>query len=474
LAGSTISLKHDEGAPPGFNAFSFLSYMNNQLAYTGWSQRFTDIIFSKQYIDVPAPVGATAPTWFTGLSEKTWTVIAGGSGFTGSDFQKGALLSSRNPGLNAVSYTDQYGTTSSAGDHSAIITNWTGGVANQEHKELLLVANGGHGGYWGNEVYALQLNQDVPAWVRLTDPTPSSYCNGQITYLGSSGSAAAIYADGRPRAMHTAHSQCWGDGKVWTGQQIAYAAMGHSNNQVFSFNRRSLGSSFPVAHNGGTGPWKSLGLGSTDSAGGLGWGCTCFDRVNHKVWSFLASGAFGISYWSIDTINETITTYKDNVSMPDFQSQWAVSLYDLGLIVVSDQISSSVWILNTSNPSAGFTSKATVGGVSGLNKHGAVYHRPSSSIFMYSHSNQTAGEIRKLKIPRNLDGSYNPTGTWQWSVVSKAGGSAPTTQYGDTQGTYSKFNIIENMGNGQACLVLTLGTGAGYTYVYKLPIGELF
>lgn len=39
--------------PPAFNALEFSGYMNNQPIVSGWSQKFTQIIFSKQFIPCP-------------------------------------------------------------------------------------------------------------------------------------------------------------------------------------------------------------------------------------------------------------------------------------------------------------------------------------------------------------------------------------------------------------------------------------
>jgi hypothetical protein len=209
-----------------------------------------------------------------------------------------------------------------------------------------------------------------------------------------------------------------------------------------------------------------------------GFQCAAYDKVGGKVWSAIGEndlkGYCGISA----TSPYTFESYTQNIpaSSAHFGSQWAVVVPDLRLLVVSSYSSTNVYVLDLTNPSAGFVEKATTNGIVNLADWGAVYHHPSSSILIHEAEAITDGSIRKLKVPRNGDGSYNSSGSWDWTVVSKASGSpSPVfeTTSGNFSGTYSKFNMVEDMGNGQSCIVMTLGIGAGYTWVYKLPVGEV-
>src|SRR5207245_821296 len=60
-----------------------------------------------------------------------------------------------------------------------VYTNWSG-AALDDANERLLITGGGHGGYSGNELYALRYGKVIPDYVRLTNPTtpvdnPSSF-----------------------------------------------------------------------------------------------------------------------------------------------------------------------------------------------------------------------------------------------------------------------------------------------------------
>src|SRR5690606_6714825 len=102
------------------------------------------------------------PPWFAAAPDGARIEVAAGA--NRSDLQpaqRGACLIDRDPGLYAA--CDDIG------------GSWTGGCIDQERGEQIFAANGGRGNYCGNEVYALALREEVPTWVRLTDPTPKEY-----------------------------------------------------------------------------------------------------------------------------------------------------------------------------------------------------------------------------------------------------------------------------------------------------------
>jgi hypothetical protein len=72
----------------------------------------------------------------------------------------------------------------------AVISAWNGGIGDTEKNQLIFFG-GGHFDYYGNELYALDLNQ--LSLRRLTDPSP-------ITNLAT---CPESYVDGRPAARHT-------------------------------------------------------------------------------------------------------------------------------------------------------------------------------------------------------------------------------------------------------------------------------
>ena len=74
---------------------------------------------------------------------------------------------------------------------TGIMTAWSGGTWDPVRDALVLAANGGHGDYGGNEVYAFVLSS--LAWQRLTDPSPA----------GPPSQTSEALADGLPASRHT-------------------------------------------------------------------------------------------------------------------------------------------------------------------------------------------------------------------------------------------------------------------------------
>ena len=72
----------------------------------------------------------------------------------------------------------------------AIINAWNGAIADTGRNRLV-IWGGGHSDYFGNEVYALDLNKMTLS--RLTEPSP----------VGNVMSCPEAYTDGRPSARHT-------------------------------------------------------------------------------------------------------------------------------------------------------------------------------------------------------------------------------------------------------------------------------
>src|SRR5262249_6777331 len=81
---------------------------------------------------------------------------------------------------------------------SGVINDWNGGAYDSTHHRLVF-SGGGHHGYYGNEVYALQLDVGPSGKiVRLNDPTPNPTSN----WPADSCDVPDVYWDGRPNQVH--------------------------------------------------------------------------------------------------------------------------------------------------------------------------------------------------------------------------------------------------------------------------------
>lgn len=432
----------------------------------------------------------TAPSWFTALPERQWIAVAGSAGQRLVDVYHGTSLG--------------YGNT-----FSTMTGAWTGGCVDQDRGELIFAANGGHADYVGNEVYACSLRSESPRWYRLTAPSPAAAISavlgeprGNSTSNTVSGQGyspsgyTAMFADGRMRPVHGWHSCQFSNGRVWYPHQSSPSGVGYSTPHSWSFNRNAAGiptspgaAPLPWANN--PGPWKWLGTSDSgakaDNAQGLSFGTAppaALDPVTGKIWMAHATQA-GRIWMSLDTASEAIrrsdnvngyadNTYQDGkwaavVVDPSGQDLWRLWVAPApeakGLIVLdlksSNPYAAAAWSVKPVSDLAAIS-------VNGL---GAVYHAASTGILLGDPKSLQGGQILKLRVPTNADGTFNPSATWQVSTVAPASGSANPTAGTSTanNGAWSKFNIIEDMGNGQSALVVCMEVDRA-TYVYKLPV----
>lgn len=382
-----------------------------------------------------------APSWFQSMPERTWMT----------------------PVTNTLS--DVTPSPAPAGSPSGILTAWTGGCVDQNRGELILAANGGHTDYAGNEVYACQLKRENPSWIRLSNPSSDVDSNDV-------GNSSAMYPDGKPRAVHGWSHCMWAKGKVWYLAMTGMWRNGRQSTAVWSFDRNSLGDGpFPVA--AADSPWTYHGLGVTElvsSGSNVDWqsSSTAYDSDAGRLWSHCAYSVNNPSYpfFSVDANTGAITRYPDatdKFAQGNFLTD-AMSVIVNGVWIILAPDTGKIWLLDLANPTSGMVSKTSSGSPAGFTPGaGAVYHAASRSILVYDH--KYGSTIRKLTVPTNPF-----TGNFVWSSVSAASGSmVPGGQSGDFRGVYSKFNMVQDMGNGQSALAVVLNIG-GPVYVYKLPV----
>jgi hypothetical protein len=161
-----------------------------------------------------------------------------------------------------------------------IANAYSGAAINQATAEVWPFLAGGHTDYGGNDVFRLRLNQNVPIWERLRNPS------GAIGNLVSweniaEGSASGIFTDGRPRTTHTYNGVVYvpGIGPAVTnliyahpnleGPQHAWAYRESTNDYVRLADYSSLGS--VIAPYGGS----------------------CWDSARGVIWA-LGGGAYSM------------------------------------------------------------------------------------------------------------------------------------------------------------------------------------
>jgi hypothetical protein len=402
-----------------------------------------------------AAAPGSAPQWFVKMADATWGTIAA-SGTIAKVLP--------NPVPHVAGGPDQ---------PASIMSAWTGGGVDQNRGEFILAGNGGHADYPGNEAYALSVRDENPAWRRLADPTP----NDQLGDTNTTGNGS--YNDGRPRAMHSTF-ECYGDGRVWFPLQNSVTSNdGGTVNRVVAFNRDMLGSaSSPLPWSASSlGPWEIYGapFAAGQYLGGVIFGVSAFDRIGHKVWALGGNGANYSVYWSVDTAGSTlgkITKYQANQPFGNWGT-WVVVATDLRILVAGDHLRQVITVLDLTNPT-NITQVSNVTGTGFFTQGGGGAYIPANKTIAVGNAQGAGTAIRKLKIPTKISGGqtvYDPNGQWQWNSISASSAVTMSIPAGNSD-SYTKWNVIEDMGNGQSAIVVATDIN-GPVYVYKVPLAGL-
>jgi hypothetical protein len=402
----------------------------------------------------PTEIGP-APQWFLNAPEGAWTTVAAGA---------------------SISKVVPNPWPSNPGSHpGSITTAWCGAGVDQVRGEYIMCANGGHGDYPGNEGYAIALREENPAWRRLSDPTP----NNLITFDSIvSPSGAALYADGRPRAVHNTF-ECFGDGRLWIPQQNSFSSpSGNGCHGVVSFNRDALGDARTPL------PWTASNLGpwtihpTPDFQGftNTGFGRAAFDKVGHKVWAVGGNNNINTPfYWSIPTTGANLgktTVFRKGNSLDNFNS-WTVIAHDLRIMVLGGEFGKKIFVffMDKAGASDDWQVVSNVQGTGFFQMGAGGAYVPANKTIAIGNPRTTGTQIYTLRIPTRIGSGgaleYNPSGTWVWSNSTPAG-PAFSLPEGANNDSYSKWNIIEDMGNGQSAIIMCTAYD-GPVHVYKVP-----
>jgi hypothetical protein len=435
---------------------------------------------------------AGVPAWWSALPDMTNTAIAGGASFSGSPFQKGTTVNDAAATMGYVPGVNTNPRISNTG-LAAITNSWGGAAVDTSRAAMIMLANGGHADYGGNEGYILQLKSAVPGWKLFIMPTPDN----RLNYSDSSGGNGAQNLDGRMRACHNASEYVYADGKLWFGCQTPFSSPSGGNVAwMWSFDMQTAG--IVNAINGGTalawdgtaGPWHNIGPstfpGGNDTTGATYDSPAVYDPVNKMAWWACGYG-FDRSdtwIWNVHTSGASINTgtgWLINGGNPYADFTWAVCCPDLGLIVMGDGAAShagrfvvfeiahaggalGTWYYAPGVDSgAGTVSGTPYSGTTGSTYPWAVYQQVNHSILIGEPVDQGL-VLHKIAIPMS-GGNYQKGGVWTCSTVNLGG--TPYT-FAPTDKAYTKFNVIPDMGDGRSALIYVGDIGKP-TYVAKLP-----
>ena len=414
------------------------------------------------------PTGA--PAWFNAMSPNTWA----------------------QPSSNALSAVQLIpGNPGGYGNSSAQLLAYSGACTDHARKELLMVANGGHGDYCGNESYALALNVPTPYWYRLVDPTPSSFIWSTAISTNIVDGTSRYY-DGRCVSMHTYSIPQYVNGKVW------FAAQGHTAGGagswvrgICAWNRLAAGvplsnSTSSVAHPGvaDVGAWTFHGgyndsphTMSSGSSGDWNAGYAIADASGNVYLTNPQSSDF--QYLKLNTATGAHNCYNQRIlggGNPPYGVRWAnvyigdrTMLGQTGIMAwfhkgVSNRIYlMSVPLMGASAGSAIWREITTTGTGPTINPSHftgtgqAVYYNGAIYYMDWSLHGAT---IFKLPVP------VDPVnGSWVWQTLTPTG-STPTDLASVWAYCHGRFSVVE-LATGAAVVVCAHSTTAK-PWVYRL------
>jgi hypothetical protein len=396
------------------------------------------------------------------MPDATWIELAGGAARSDlQSWQRGNRLTDVDIGVGPWS----------SAPFSAILTDFTGGAADQDRGELIVGNAGGHASRQGNDVYACRLRSDSPGWVRLSNPSSN---------VGTNGAVPSSLSDNTPKAPHGWWRAVYANGRVWWPTMDAYYP-DNVDVTTWSFNRAGI-TAAPAA--AASGVWARHGKCTNNpndgSAAKFAGGGSTYDPVGNYIWTIPNYNVYdhGIvridaSYTGSDLLGSgSARTYPvwtgENLT---FGGKWAIVAWDLRVLIAMTSATSTtrpntICILDLNNPSSGFVYRNPSSGTPDTDfGRGAVYHPASRSVLLWGKG--FGANPVKLSIPAHP--LTDPNSAWAWSKVSPAAGSAVVpSDPANSSGSYGKFNIIQDMGDGRSALALVNAVTES-VYVFKLP-----
>ena len=412
-----------------------------------------------------------APSWWTDptFADRTWRKVAMGASGPAA-YQRGARVVDvwAGPTLTTGSAADIDG-------QRPNVYSYSGGCVDQTRGEFW-IHGGGHTAYPGNEPYVCALRQDVPAWRAACLPSSGSATTGSA-YAGKNGAGqydADYGRNGAPQSSHTYHRLVWANDRMWlpglAGMQVGSGGVNYSTSKVFWFDRLSAAWQ--------TGQYLATAAqGAAYNAGFFEESSCVYIPQDDVIWVSVGSGGVNApALWKLDArTGATLAVYTDAVTDGWWQTG-ATLIAGTRYILCRGNVNSTwgLHIFDAANPTATRRPvNLTVSGVSGssnwaTNQWGAVWHAASNSLLVGSGQSENF-----VKITPNSPTAY--TGAWTATTVtpSNTADSSRVIPDGDSVYAYGRWNLVNDMGNGQSAIVFHPAGPSKPVYVYKLPAGEL-
>jgi hypothetical protein len=378
-----------------------------------------------------------APAWFTALPYSQWQLVGSNT------LQSVATVAAR-----------------------TLTMPWIGAAVEQATKKFVIGNPGGHNDGGSNAVYEFRLNQATPAWVRTRV--------GTVVGAADSSNNFGTDSSGQPSNTHSYARPTIAAGRFWLpGLDSINSSNGWWTTATFSYD---------LAQTSG-GVWRQHGRLTAGSIPSWIGGPACYDAVTDRMFSWPNAENSGPGYYfdvsnvlaAADVPSPGTVVGSTAINGPGF-GNWQYSQCNVadGLrrIIWASQDSgtagaiSSVRTLQLDNLGAGWSTH-NITGTTMFNVHyggGYVYHEAARRIYSYNSSGNT---IRVVEVPQNIANS------WPARSVTLGGLTAGGTNSDNGSQGFSRFNIVQDMGNGEACLMWYPTHTLSGMYVCRVPAGGL-
>lgn len=379
-------------------------------------------------INTPPP--STLPAWRRNKVNRTWTTVPSNT------------LASINP-ENDPSINPNYPSQAewhAIGGQQAIIGSWCGACWDDATGTLHLPLSGGHSDYAGNEPYKITLGVDAPQWKMLRPPSGAV---GNVLVTNDGKEVTGVYADGRPRAIHSYNNHVYVPGlgpvlhrqgsTAWTGQT--------STNFTWVYNE-TTGEAANVFELTNT----NLGIGYGNM--GSPYGSACWDSLRQVIWcigigtTLLAQLKPGTT-WT----GKTVGTYDNHTS--SYASLQHVKEVDLILLATGDGNGGPSF--NVFDPVSGVRTKVVLSGsfptgfIWANGAMGMAWCKKLGCVLMWNNTSNTT------TITTLTPGANWKTDPWTIGQLTVDASNSVTPTVATTTYTYGRFGYSETL---QGCYLL--------------------
>lgn len=366
--------------------------------------------------------GTPWPLWRRSMRANTWRAVPAANTLRSID-------PARNPALNpylASNPNDNRGPWGAVLGLTGVISPWCGGCYDRQSDTLWLPLGGGHGDYAGNEAYAIRLSDEAPQW-RMPRPPSGSIPLGLIT-LNDGQEATGVYADGRPRAIHSYSKHVYVPGR---GPFCAVQGSTYSSGQA--------GTNRSMLLDPASGEWT---LRSNHPAAGVEYGAAAYDEARDAVW-WLGAGTSRLTRHDVATNQWQVFSSGSESNVWSYHALTVVPEHDV-LVMLSANLASAfaVWDAATAQmfqPGAANAPPAHLSQVGG--KAGAHWVPGLNAVAMWH--NQTAGSTGAITL---LRAPANPrTQPWIWDSLPIAAANTVVPSVAVAAGTYGRFGYAPGL-----------------------------